>query len=565
MVFGGQHLVFLRSLGAEQYQPVTVAADYDTATVYFPRAKAVYDGQWKVGDINLIEYQGSPAPMPMLNPIVMGTLSRLLGSMKAGVIVSDFLFPPIIFLLFYSFIFMFSQRKFLSLFVSSLFIFVINLPFWELHHLFKPPLVGFIFRRFEYPQITMPFYLLAAYFTYLAIQKRRTSFMILAGIFAGSLFYTYLYDWVSFFTGLGFLFSFLLVARKWEAAKQIAGIIAIGLFLSSFYWANFFTLTHLPQYHDIVSRIGVEISHSVRFFTWKFYLRIALFAVMVYYTLRKRDSVSAMYLIAFLVPTFVTLNLQVLIGMNPQPDHWGRTAIPFAYASLTMAAIVFHERYLKRISFRMLTVGSVVVLVLLFSLEIFYVFRIARLTQARHVIPSDRAASYRWIRDNLTKTTVIGTLSPLTNLDMQLYIDNKLFLPFSINTVASNEEIWQRFFYLIKLYNISPDGVRQLFANQEGVPYHEQMSPYLFQNTFYGNKLNSFFVDFDETKRIIPPKLIDEKIRQYSKLDGMKPAFKLDYVYYGPNEKLLGGEDPIKQNSKLQEVYKDEHVRVYKF
>ena len=84
MVFGGQHLVFLRSLGAEQYQPVTVAADYDTATVYFPRAKAVYDGQWKVGDINLIEYQGSPAPMPMLNPIVMGTLSRLLGSMKAS-------------------------------------------------------------------------------------------------------------------------------------------------------------------------------------------------------------------------------------------------------------------------------------------------------------------------------------------------------------------------------------------------------------------------------------------------------------------------------------------------
>lgn len=567
-LYGNQHLLHLQKFGAERYQPITLKSDFDMASTYFPRAKAVFEGQIRVGDINVTEYQHTPALLPMLNPIVMGFLGRLSGSMKTGVIVSDFLFPPIIFLLFYLFVFKLTQKRFLSLFVSSFFIFAIGLPFWELHHLAKPPLVSFPFSRFEFPKITYLFYLPAAYFTYTALIKRRTIFVILAGVFAGSLFYTDLYNWVSFFIGLGFLITFFLLQRNWRLVKVVGSIIAIGLVLSMFYWINFIALTHLPQYNDIAARVGVEFSHGIRFFTWRLYLRVALVIAALYFIVYKKDTLTTLYLTAFLLPLFVTLNLQVLTGMNPQPDHWGRPLIPFMYASLTMVGLFIYRQYLKRISPRFLMAATAVILFLLFSLETFYVFRLASLTAPQHVMPEKNAASYRWINDTLPKGAVIGSFAPTTNLDFQVHIQNKLFLPFGMGTISSNEEIWQRFFYLAKFYDISPDQIRDVFSAKVEVSdfpipayNREVMNLYLFMHAFHPNELNAFF---KESKRGMPPEVLEEKIEKYSDIDLASPPFELDYIYFGPNERVWGATDPQEQKPDLDKVYEDDNVRVYK-
>ncbi len=556
LIYGGGHLIHLQQLGLEQYEPLTVASDLDVAVTYAPRAKAVARGEHlPIGDINLAEYPESPAYLPMLNPLIMGGAIRLFGSLKLAVIVSDFVFPTIIFLLLYSFFFLLLKRKMASLVVASLFIFAIDFPFWGLRELLKPPLVSLSFSRFDAPQLTDLFYLPAAIFTYLSLLRRQSGFVVAAGVFAGALFYTDLYDWVTFYTGLLLLLAFFLLTRNWGAAKIVAGILGIGFLLSTFYWVNFFRLTQLPQYQDIATRAGVERSRAIRWFTWDLYLRVGTVIALLWALLRKRDPMTATYLIAFLLPLFVTLNLQVLTGLSPQPDHWIRPLEPLMMASLALIVLVVAETYLRRIPMRWWNIGAVFFLFGLFSLETFYVFRTARLTAGTHTMPEEQAASYRWIRNHVPPGSTIASIAPETNLDLQLYTDTKLFLPYGLNTIASTEEIWQRFFYLASLYHVPATEILALFVDRPPM----NMNLYLFQNGFYGSALNSYFVG---RKRVVPPTLLDEKQKRYSVADPVEPPFRLQYVYYGANEKLLG-EDPQIKNPNLKRVYDDPHVRIY--
>src|SRR3989338_5139991 len=109
LLFGGRHIISIYELGWGPYQPITFASLEFQSTDGFvynvPRAKAVYEGQMIPGDVNVVEYKDAPSVLPILGPIIVGSLGRLFGSFKAGVIATDFLFPALSFFLFYVFVF----------------------------------------------------------------------------------------------------------------------------------------------------------------------------------------------------------------------------------------------------------------------------------------------------------------------------------------------------------------------------------------------------------------------------------------------------------------------------
>ena len=138
-IFGIHHLLIPQFLGvSDVYFPLSPTANNDATSYYAPRAWAVYNGDVNiVGDINLKEYSGSPATLAILNPIILGLMGRIFDSFRAALIVSDFLFPALIFLILYLLIFELTGRKFLSTVFSVLFIFMPRLgaylppPSWE--------------------------------------------------------------------------------------------------------------------------------------------------------------------------------------------------------------------------------------------------------------------------------------------------------------------------------------------------------------------------------------------------------------------------------------------------
>src|SRR3989338_6851091 len=83
------------------YYPITKGSYYDEATFYALRANASYHGEWRAGDISLSEYIGSPAILPVVNPLILGALGKIFGGMRNAFIVSDFLFPALIFFFLY--------------------------------------------------------------------------------------------------------------------------------------------------------------------------------------------------------------------------------------------------------------------------------------------------------------------------------------------------------------------------------------------------------------------------------------------------------------------------------
>ncbi len=98
LIYGTKHFVLENIARSEgrTYFPSPVRGNF-LEGYYAQRAASAFSGDFIVGDINLYEYQDSPAFLPILNPLIMTGLSKIFGSLKAGIIASDFIFPSIIF------------------------------------------------------------------------------------------------------------------------------------------------------------------------------------------------------------------------------------------------------------------------------------------------------------------------------------------------------------------------------------------------------------------------------------------------------------------------------------
>ena len=211
LVYGSWH-IFNAGFLTGNYYPVTGDGD---EMYYGQRARAVYSGDWLAGDIALWENQKSPVFLPILNPIIMGALGKIMGSLEKGYVASDFIFPPLIFAALYFLAYELAQSRAGAALFASLFIFapqIVTFPSAASITLLTR-FQTLYFSRFEYPKLTFLFHALAFYFILRSLKYKKGVDIFLAGISFGLLFYTYLYDWGSVLTAL-FLMIFFFLPQK---------------------------------------------------------------------------------------------------------------------------------------------------------------------------------------------------------------------------------------------------------------------------------------------------------------------------------------------------------------
>ena len=99
LIYASHHFFIPRFLDVskEVYKPITRASYFDESLLYGPRAHDAFLHFGVRGDFTLAEYPKSPAFLPMLNPLLLGGLAKLGGSMSGGVVLSDVLLPSVIF------------------------------------------------------------------------------------------------------------------------------------------------------------------------------------------------------------------------------------------------------------------------------------------------------------------------------------------------------------------------------------------------------------------------------------------------------------------------------------
>lgn len=551
------------------YAPVTPAHNYDEALYYGPRAQSAYLGNLLVGDISTYEHKNSQAFLPLLNPLLLGWLGWLVGSLKSSFIVSDFLFPALIFLVVYFLILEISARASLALIGSAIFMFVPRLgliltafskgALQDLWFAFMPWLHQnneLYFSRFEYPKTTYFFYVLAILFIFRALIKSRRQDQILAGIFFGLVFYTYFFDWVALTMSLFIMGVIFLAAKKYREFKKILIIGTVGICVAIPYWVNFFKLRMSSEYQDIFLRLGVELARQFRFASvWMSYVRIALLVSLLLLLWRRKRPVLVIFLAALLGAYFLVVNTQIISGFNLQPDHWYRTQFLPAFLAVILIGIWLYEHYFVKYRFQTLIAGWFLIMFLIFGN--LYGQRIFSITHAENYNVSKPAfASYVWLNNNTPQNTVVGTMDTSINSALLLNTHNKIFLASGLNTVASMAEIWNRFLILGHIFNMTPSQWRTLAVTS---------NTYLFTDYYRDHSFDSYFRN--DAERAIPKNILDAETKRYEDFSkaGIKGnlPYRLDYLYFGTYEKSLNV-DIIKAFPDAQKVYDQDGIIIYK-
>lgn len=555
----------------EIYYPVTLEERGDDAIYYIPRAKQAYNDLHGMGDISLVEYRNAPSFLPMLNPLLLAVFGILTGSFAMGLIVSDFLLPFCICIGVYvlarsivsstktayvcSIVFTLAPMLFLAL--PPLSLSSVRDALGGMSYSASLPHTALLyFSRAEYPKMTFLFFLLAYFFIFKTLTSSRRIYQWAAGIFLGTLFYTYLFDWATCVSSLGICVLFLLLQKRYQEAKRIGVVMLCASFLSIPYWLNMVALHALPSYHDITVRLDIEEGRRILWSPfWKTYVRNIVLSAAVYWIYRKNNPMVGVFLGSWLLSYIPVTNAQLLLGFTVQSDHWYRVQfLPIALA-WTVCFFWVYQHYTSphRWMQRVVKGVCVALCVVLLLGKTHAQYRFSRDHSSWFTLSSADAQSYDWLNTHTPPHTVVGSISPDTQIALLLHTHNRIFLPAGFNTVASNDELWKRSAITARMYGMSPQAYKD-FVLREQV--------YLFTNSSMDTSQGNAFRGMD-TSRF--DALVDVQTDIYTTQgtsSSIDVPYRLDYILFGPKERQIGS-DPILTTPSLKKVYEKNGINIY--
>ena len=110
LIYGLPHILIKRGLISRgmNYHPITIYVDYDEGLIYGPLVKEGIE-KLKLTDPALYEHQDTSLLWPPSGPVFLGFLGRIFGGIEPLRIAINFIFPPIIFLLFFTTIYILTK------------------------------------------------------------------------------------------------------------------------------------------------------------------------------------------------------------------------------------------------------------------------------------------------------------------------------------------------------------------------------------------------------------------------------------------------------------------------
>jgi MFS family permease len=521
------------------YKPVTYESDQDAGGYYGPRANAFFSRS----DIDV------PWLLPPLNPIIMGGLGKALGSMERAFIVSDFVFPPAIFLAVYAVFYEMVRRRTAALLFASVFIISPLAALLSPSASFLPRAELLYFSSFEYPKVTFIFYALALLFIFRTLRCGGKKNIIAGGIFFGILFYTYLYDWAYIVVALTLSLVWFALRREWSATKFLAGIIGIGGALSIPYWLNFLSLRRLPHYEDLVFRIGgVEIGRQFRFSSvWKTYARHLAWVGALLVLYRPHVSRQVTFLISLLFTYFVVVNVQVILGFSPQPDHWYRETFLPVLLSLAMICVWVWNHFLSRhITLRVFRPVVFIFLLCFFGYALFGQYTLSKDEVVAWGIDKQYAGAYEWLALHASENATVASVSVETNRELSLFSPRTSFLRSGGITLASHNDLWERALSLAAIWEFSSSTARAFIQNN---------GLYLFHDYYRSREFDSYFAPV--STRAIPEEEVSRRLASKLLISATP-----DYLIVGPRDEMTPAPRSF---GFLPLVYEAGGVRVYRF
>lgn len=218
----------------------------DDQLFYLARAHETIDGHPTLGNPYLAEYKNVPGVQFWIPDMVLAYVSTLLGGLRAGALVFDFVFPFLIILLSYAILFTLTRDRLLSVAFAAL---------------LDPGLFFAVFLRTPNPQLFTVF-LTAFLCLMFALVRASRRWAIAATLLGGSLFYIYPFYWTYWvvIVVVACVLAYLFM-RETKAHRMLAAVLGGALVLGIPYFIQAYQAAKLSYYAESLQRIGVIATH----------------------------------------------------------------------------------------------------------------------------------------------------------------------------------------------------------------------------------------------------------------------------------------------------------------
>lgn len=574
----------------------------DTTIHYLPKAREVLDGHFPAVDVHVPENRGRlflwpPGPQVLFAAFLAGADSVNHAYMAAG-----FFFTAAMFLAFY----WLGQNLWANRGGSLLFAAIGVLTPAATHlpqaffspglfsdiilknfvPLVRSPILQLFLSRIEFPLLVLWLYIIAFTLLYRFFREPTRRRGMAFGLTAGLLPYFYTHAWMYVVILSAVLFGLAYLRRRDEPLTPwfvAAGAMAV---VTAPYVVNYLAFNRLPQAVDLLYRIGFEYGWGFRLSVWRHYAVYVALAALVWFLIGPARERARIFALAILAAMVIGLNLQLLLGWNPQPDHWLKVfAMPlFALSAIVIAAAARHLAGLfmdRRAARAALLFAGLVLMGLLVAKKVVnaaYFRSPGPVWIADYSFPKPLLDSWRWLDENAPPDTVVLSNSLFTSIYLTGYTGTDPYLPFAQNTIAGNREVEDRFLAVHKLFATPPERLRWLLTYRKNIfaacsqpcALHTAMNLSKAPAYLYGQLFNQEFNIFDSLAKetgvsnyAIPPGTIHVLLQRYAAITPRWEDLGGAYVYVGPWERELAAPD-LAGDSRFELLYSRDAVEIYR-
>ncbi|MBI4160713.1 MAG: hypothetical protein HY506_02285, partial [Candidatus Yanofskybacteria bacterium] len=357
----------------------------DTEEYYVARIHEVYEGHFRLGNVFLPD-KVRPYMAPPLGEILTAGIGKILFLDAVRVdVFSKFLFPFLLFLLLYFFIYEVFVSKHIAILASSLVLLGDNL-LSSVNDIiglatFTTTSTGFLtYTRPVNPEISSLLLFASLYMVWKVAEtqerKNKGKAFVLGTLFGLSI-YVSIYVW-------SFLLVAIFLALLYSWLKKNGRISALFIALATHaviavpFWLNSLEARMYPEYLDAAARLGLGGSRAPIWGVWLVFVTVAVFFLW------PRRYPHAKWFFGFLVASsWVVTNQQIITGVVLQPGHYHWYIIkPLASIVLAILFISLGGRLVKK-KYAVTVLAAAGVLILFYNAVLiqFYSYR-AHLSEA---------------------------------------------------------------------------------------------------------------------------------------------------------------------------------------
>lgn len=581
------HIVRQYELGVN-YQPLSLAGDFDGTNVVGARLREVLDGNIWVGDTDVYEYRDGPVIQSPGAPFLYVFVAPFVSTIKGLLIGGDVVYSGLLFFLFLLLCLeITSGRRWLSLWfattMSTVVAFGILIPpqsidgFFGLLNVINPftenvSVFGSLLRHESFIPGLVPF-VAGLLFLFRSVRMRSYLYAVLMGLCAAGTVYVYPFHALYLASTLVLLGFWWIISRDWQLVRLwvVAAVCSILLLIPFLY--NQHQLSLLPHSGEFLSRFGVEVGrvfaswHAARY-VW------ALVCAAIALLLSKKEDIFGGYIIvALMCSVVVVFNMQLILGFNVQPDHWLNRTLVWGFDCAYLFILYLFSTRLPTSLRKMF--GAMGVLLLCFSLVNVGRFQIASAKSEAllFTLDSKYSMAFEWLNDFTEKDSVVVTPSLVSNILIPTHTHNRIFVPRMLGTLASEQEIISRLFAAHRLFDVSYDDLGNILENDidyrvsadDPLQYYDYAGVrYLFSLSHTTMNPQTYVRGQDRFE--IPDALRNTILEQYDDVRCVGIdclfGFAADYVFVGPRERVVSRYD-FDTDPLFTLVYYQDNIAIY--